>query len=59
MLPEAPACASLSRRHRLRGADLWHLAAAVTLRERLPDLCLITFDAALREAAETEGLIAG
>ncbi len=57
--PEAATCAALARRHRLRGADLWHLAAAVTLRESLPELTFLTFDAALRDAADTEGLIVG
>ncbi|HEY9289511.1 MAG TPA: PIN domain-containing protein [Candidatus Dormibacteraeota bacterium] len=36
----------------LRGADLWHLATAWTLRRELPELQLITFDSRLRAAAE-------
>jgi predicted nucleic acid-binding protein len=36
----------------LRGADLWHLATALTLRRELPELQLITFDSRLRAAAD-------
>jgi predicted nucleic acid-binding protein len=59
IVPETPVTASLAARHRLRGADLWHLAAALTLRERLPELRLLTFDLALRDASQAEGLGAG
>lgn len=40
----------------LRGADLWHLAMAKTLHRDLPEVTLLTYDAALREAAIGEGL---
>ena len=40
----------------LRGADLWHLAAAKTLREELPELTLLSFDSRLAAAAKGEGL---
>lgn len=46
----------LSRRWELRGADLWHLCAAKTLRVDLPRLKLLTFDARLAAAAREEGL---
>ncbi len=41
----------------LRGADLWHLAAAKTLKNDLPELMLLTFDAKLEHAAKGEGLV--
>ena len=40
----------------LRGADLWHLTAAITLQKDLPDLFLLTFDRKLRKAAKKRGL---
>ncbi|MBC8391803.1 MAG: PIN domain-containing protein, partial [Deltaproteobacteria bacterium] len=46
----------LSRKWSLRGADLWHLAAAKTLQDDLPELVLLTFDSRLEKAAEAEGL---
>ena len=46
----------LASRWQLRGADLWHLAAAKTLRRDRPELTLFTFDHRLRMAAEGEGL---
>ncbi|RMG95089.1 MAG: PIN domain-containing protein [Candidatus Dadabacteria bacterium] len=46
----------LGRFHILKGADLWHLAAAKTLREDLPELRLLTFDRQLYLAAQKEGL---
>lgn len=39
----------------LRGADLWHLAAAASLRTELPELTLLTFDTRLAVAAHGEG----
>ena len=41
---------------KLRGADLWHLTAAIALQKDLPDLFLLTFDRNLREAAKRRGL---
>jgi predicted nucleic acid-binding protein len=49
---------ALARRHPLRGADLWHLAAALALREELGEVVLLTFDQALHQAARGEGLAA-
>ncbi len=40
----------------VRGADLWHLATAVTLRRQLPELQLITFDSRMAAAADGLGL---
>jgi predicted nucleic acid-binding protein len=40
----------------LRGADLWHLAAAKRIQQELPELCLFTFDERLKSAANGEGL---
>jgi hypothetical protein len=40
----------------LRGADLWHLATADTLRRELPDLKVITFDSRLAVASQGIGL---
>jgi predicted nucleic acid-binding protein len=54
--PDRELCRALGTRRALRGADLWHLATALTLRERLPELALLTFDRALGEAALAEGL---
>jgi predicted nucleic acid-binding protein len=46
----------LANKHSLRGADLWHLAAAVSLRDEFPELSLLTFDQQLMMAAENERL---
>ena len=46
----------LANEHSLRGANLWHLAAAVSLRDEFPELSLLTFDQQLMMAAENEGL---
>lgn len=54
--PDRGLCESLSTVHSLRGADLWHLATALTLRRRLPEIALLTYDRALGEAAAAEGL---
>lgn len=56
-LPDWGAMVGLSRKWPLRGADLWHLATAKTLKTELPELILLTFDLHLREAARGEGLI--
>jgi predicted nucleic acid-binding protein len=47
--------ATLARAWPLRGADLWHLAAAKVLQADLPELRLLSFDARLVEAARGEG----
>jgi predicted nucleic acid-binding protein len=46
----------LAKKHPLRGADLWHLAAAVSLTHEFPEISLLTFDQKLMAAAEIEKL---
>ena len=46
----------MASRWPLRGADLWHLAMSKTLQRDLPELRMVTYDAALSRAAEHEGL---
>ena len=46
----------LSKRWSLRGADLWHLSAAKSLSEHLPEVRVLTFDARLKAAAQGEGI---
>ena len=46
---------SLRGKYFLRGADLWHLSLARTLKREIPDLILLSFDGKLTEAAEKEG----
>ena len=47
----------LAQRWPLRGADLWHLATADTLRRDFSAIRMLTFDRRLREAAKGEGLL--
>jgi predicted nucleic acid-binding protein len=47
--------ATLARAWPLRGADLWHLAAAKVLQAELPELRFLSFDARLSVAAQGEG----
>lgn len=54
--PDWELVVSLTRRWPLRGADLWHLAAAKELQTDLPELTLLSFDARLATAAAGEGL---
>jgi len=56
--PERRLVRQISSRHRLFGADLWHLALAMTMSRELPGLELVTFDRELREAATAESLAA-
>jgi len=56
VVPVRTVVLELASRWQLRGADLWHLAAAKTLRADRPELRLFTFDDRLRAAAEGEGL---
>lgn len=49
-------CRDLCSRWSLRGADLWHLAAAKRIQKEIPELFLLTFDQRLKHAAEGEGL---
>ncbi len=53
--PDRQHIAALARVWPLRGADLWHLAAAKSLQADLPELRLLSFDAKLAEAARGEG----
>lgn len=54
--PEWDVVRDLAARWELRGADLWHLSAAKTLRAELPELQLLTFDTRLGRAARGERL---
>lgn len=56
LIPDWDKIKSLSQKWPLRGANLWHLAAAKTLQKRLPELRLLTFDNRLSVAAMGEGL---
>ncbi len=47
---------SLSKKWPLRGADLWHLAAAKSLQSEFPELVMLTFDLRLENAAKGEDL---
>jgi predicted nucleic acid-binding protein len=46
----------LAKRWPLRGADLWHLAAAKSLHADLPELVLLSYDTRLSASAQGEGL---
>jgi len=48
---------ALAGKWALRGADLWHLALAKTLRDHTPELILLTFDERLLVSARGEGLV--
>ena len=54
--PDWASIDDLATRWPLRGADLWHLATAVTLSRELPELRLITFDSRLTLASSGAGL---
>jgi hypothetical protein len=54
--PDWKAIEGLAVRWPVRGADLWHLAAADTLRRELPELQIITFDSRLAVASHGIGL---
>ena len=54
--PDWKSIQSLSPRWPLRGANLWHLALADTLRRDLPELKVISFDARLSVASQGIGL---
>lgn len=55
--PRREAVAELAERYPLRGADLWHLATAIALREEAPTLRMVTYDNALAAAASAEGFL--
>lgn len=54
--PDWKSVEALASRWPVRGADLWHLATAETLRRELPELQMITFDARLGLASQGIGL---
>lgn len=54
--PDCKWIVSLSAKCALRGADLWHLAAAKTLAAQIPEMILLTLDDRMRDAARQEGL---
>lgn len=56
IVPEWKQIERLARAWPLRGADLWHLAAAKDLQADLPELALLSFDVKLMDAAKGEGL---
>ena len=56
LYPDWTTVQPLSAKWRLRGADLWHLATAKRLQRQIPELCLLTFDARLQEAAQGEDM---
>ena len=55
--PEWEIVRALSAKWPLRGAELWHLAAATTLRKEFPELTFLTFDQRLKKAAAGEALL--
>ena len=55
-LPDWKLIRFLSAKWPLRGADLWHLAAAKSLHKEFPELILLSFDNRLKKAAEGEAL---
>lgn len=57
IIPEAGNLRSLASQYSLRGADLWHLAAARELRSVFPTLRIVTYDNALAAAASAEGFV--
>lgn len=54
--PDWQSIEALASRWPVRGADLWHLATAETLRRELPELKMITFDARLGMASQGIGV---
>ncbi len=55
--PRAVEIKKMAQKWPLRGADLWHLAAAKTLQQELPELIILTFDQRLHSAASGENLV--
>jgi len=52
--PEWDIVRVLAAKWPLRGADLWHLATAITMRKEFPELTFLTFDQRLKKAAAGE-----
>ncbi len=57
VVPDWKIVRDLSSKWPLRGADLWHLAVAKSLKIDLPELTLLSFDSRLGAAAKGEGLV--
>ncbi|HEY8201528.1 MAG TPA: type II toxin-antitoxin system VapC family toxin [Actinomycetota bacterium] len=57
LLPDWETVRTLAPKWPIRGADLWHLATALTLRRELPGLGLLTFDNRMAVAAHGEGFV--
>lgn len=55
-VPSVKTIKQLAEKHRLRGADLWHLSVACELQKEISELTLVSFDDLLKKAAEKEGL---
>ncbi len=55
--PDLEIVKALSTKWSLRGADLWHLASAKSMREQFPELPLLSFDTRLNQAAAGDSLI--
>jgi predicted nucleic acid-binding protein len=55
--PERDRINALSGRHILKGADLWHLAATLTITGDLPETKIFTFDNQLIRAAKSENVL--
>jgi predicted nucleic acid-binding protein len=54
--PRPEVVRAMSRRHALRGADLWHVAAAITLSLDVGEVIVASFDTELTAAASAEGI---
>ena len=54
--PEWGIMRSLSAKHPLRGADLWHLATAKSMHTEFPEMYFLSFDKRLIKAAQSESL---
>ena len=52
--PEWGIIQGMSIKYSLRGADLWHIAAAKTLQRELPEVKVLTFDKRMAVAAKRE-----
>ncbi len=56
IVPDSMALKELARKWPLKGAGLWHLAAAKTLQREFPELMILTLDRELAAASEGESL---
>lgn len=48
----------LEKHSRLGGGDVWHIMAALNLKNQIPNMAFVSFDAKLVKAANTQGLTA-